>query len=89
MEAVKYTLYIAGGTVDSIEPILTKHGLNATLTPVHGVFNGVLEYGTKVEVVEFKPMPRNIPAELVLELKEVLKQDSIMLTTETIQAKYI
>lgn len=88
MDAIKYTLFVGGGTIDSIESILTKHGVNgATMTPVHGLREGKLEYGTKIEVINMGF--DNLRAELIVELKEVLKQDCILMTVETLQAKLI
>lgn len=90
MDSIKYTLFVGGGTIDSIEPILTKHGVNgATMTPVHGLWEGKLEYETKVEIVSFKPDTSDIPAAMIVELKEVLKQDCILMTVESMQAKLL
>ena len=90
MDAIKYTLFVGGGTIDSVEPILTKHGVNgATMTPVHGLWEGKLEYGTKIEIIEIGPHNSNAIGSAVVELKEVLKQDCILMTVETLQAKLL
>ena len=90
MNAFKYTLYVGGGTIDTIEPILTKHGINgATMTPVHGLWEGKLEYGTKIEIVQFSDIFSLLLGALVYELKEVLKQDSVLITVEKLEARLL
>jgi len=89
MEAIKYTLFVGGGTIDRVEPILVRHDIKAaTMTPVHGLWNSKLEYGTKVEIISHLAIGKSL-AELIIELKEVLKQDSILMTVEPLQASLL
>lgn len=84
--AIRWKLYTGGGTIDSIEPILARHGIErATMIPVHGLWKGKLEYGTLVEIISFDAN-FVLPSRLIAELKQELKQDCILLTIEELFA---
>lgn len=85
---IKYSIYINGTTVNGLLDTFKQCKLDVSMFPMHGTYNGRLEYGTLIVHLGHGSTAPLIKA-LAFDLKASFEQAMVIVTSERVNMEVV